>query len=155
MNKQWMKKYGEIISGKRGRWIVLFTWLLLAAVLNGTLPQANSQTNEMAANLEQESPSQQAKMIGAKEFPANSGTPALLTWYRSTGITDEDLSNIQQYSMDMDEKPVESQDSVVPFYQFPLPVLKQQLSQDGITLILPITFKKDTDKEIIATGIKD
>lgn len=153
MEKKWFKKYGNAVSGKKGRWIVLITWLLLVAVLNVTLPQADSQKNEMAHNLESQSPSQQAKKVAEKEFPATSGTPALLTWYKSTGITDEDLSLIQKYSKELDKNPVNSQDSIVPFYQFPLPVLKQQLSQDGTTLILPVTFKKDTDKGIIADGL--
>ncbi|SMQ66264.1 MMPL family protein [Bacillus sp. OV166] len=136
MEKKWFKMYGNAVSGKKGRWIVLITWLLLVAVLNVTLPQADSQKNEMAQNLESHSPSQQAKKVAEKEFPATSGTPALLTWYKSAGITDEDLSLIQKYSKELDKNPVNSLDSVVPFYQFPLPVLKQQLSQDGTTLIL-------------------
>jgi len=153
LEKQWFKKYGNAVSGKKGRWIVLITWLILAAVLNATLPQANSQKNEMAKNLESTTPSQQAKIVAEKEFPTTSGTPALLTWYKSTGITEVDLSLIQKYSKELDKNPVDSQDTVVPFYQFPLPALKQQLSEDGTTLILPVTFKKEADKEQIADGI--
>ncbi|MEH7072483.1 MMPL family transporter [Neobacillus drentensis] len=153
MKNQWFKTYGNAISGKKGRWFVLVVWLLLAAVLNMVLPQANSQKNEMAFNLELTSPSQQAKKVAEKEFPTTSGTPALLTWYKSTGITNEDLTLIQSYTMELDKNPVDSQDTIVPFYQFPLPALKQQLSPDGTTLILPVTFQKDTDKEIIKDGL--
>ncbi|MBV7508140.1 MMPL family transporter [Bacillus sp. sid0103] len=153
MEKQWVKMYGNAVSGKKGRWIVLLIWLLLATVLNGTLPQANSQKNEMASNLETSTPSQQAKIIAEKEFPSTSGIPALLTWYKATGLTEVDLALIQKYSKELDQNPVDSQDSVVPFYQLPLPALKQQLSEDGTTLILPVTFKRDTDKEKIADGL--
>ncbi|MEH7306176.1 MMPL family transporter [Neobacillus drentensis] len=153
MEKQWVKRYGNAVSGKKGRWIVLFFWLLLAVVLNGTLPQANSQKNEMASNLDSSTPSQQAKIVAEQEFPSTSGTPALLTWYKATGMTEEDLTLIQKYSKELDQNPVDSQDSVIPFYQLPLPALKQQLSEDGTTLILPVTFKKDTDKEKIADGL--
>ncbi|MDR6124706.1 RND superfamily putative drug exporter [Bacillus sp. SLBN-46] len=149
-----MENYGNAVSGKKGRWIVLLAWLVLAAVLNVTLPQANSQKNEMAPNLEEETWSEQANKIAEKEFPASSGTPALLTWYRASGITDNDLSLIQQYTKEVTENPVSSQDTIVPFYQFPLPVLKEQLSKDGTTLILPLSFKKGADKEKIAEGIK-
>ncbi|WP_413302379.1 MMPL family transporter [Bacillus sp. 1P10SD] len=154
MEKKWIERYGNAVSGKKGRWIVLLAWLVLAAVLNVTLPQANSQKNEMAPNLEKETWSEQANIIAEKEFPASSGTPALLTWYQASGITDNDLSLIQQYTKDLTDNPVSSQDTIVPFYQFPLPVLKEQLSKDGTTLILPITFKKGSDKEKIAEGIK-
>lgn len=153
LKKRWFKKYSNAVSGKKGRWIVLLIWLLLAAVLNVILPQADSQKNEMASNLNSTTPSQQAKMIAEKEFPSTSGTPALLTWYKATGIAEEDLSLIQKYSEELDKHPLDSQDSVIPLYQFPLPVLKQQLSKDGTTLILPVTFKKGTDKEIISDGL--
>lgn len=153
MKQKWLKIYGNTVSGKKGRWVVLITWLLLAAVINMALPQANSQKNEMAANLESTSPSQQAKKVAEKEFPATSGTPALLTWYKSTGMTNEDLTLIQKYSKELAKNPVNSQDHVMPLDQFPLPVLKQQLSQDGTTLLLPVTFKKGTDKGIIADGL--
>ncbi|MGG3560203.1 MMPL family transporter [Neobacillus rhizosphaerae] len=153
MEKKWIERYGNAVSGKKGRWIVLLAWLVLAAVLNVTLPQANSQKNEMAPNLEEETWSEQANNIAEKEFPSSSGTPALLTWYRASGITDNDLSLIQQYTKDVTENPVTSQDTIVPFYQFPLPVLKEQLSKDGTTLILPISFNKGADKEKIAEGI--
>jgi putative drug exporter of the RND superfamily len=155
MKKKWIEKYGEAISGKKGRWIVLIIWLVLAAVLNFTLPQANSQKNELAPNLEAKAPSQQAKAKAEKEFPATSGTPALLTWYKSAGLTEEDLTLIQKYSEDLDKNPIKFQDSVVPLYKFPLPVLKKQLSTDSTTLILPITFKKDIDKEKIAEGLTE
>ncbi|MEH7439562.1 MMPL family transporter [Neobacillus drentensis] len=154
MEKKWIERYGNAVSGKKGRWLVLLAWIVLAAVLNVTLPQANSQKNEMAPNLEEETWSEQANKIAEKEFPASSGTPALLTWYRASGITDNDLSLIQQFTKDATENPVSSQDTIVPFYQFPLPVLKEQLSKDGTTLILPLSFKKGADKEEIAEGIK-
>jgi putative drug exporter of the RND superfamily len=154
LEKKWIENYGNAVSGKKGRWIVLLAWLVLAAVLNVTLPQANSQKNEMAPNLAEETWSEQANKIAEKEFPASSGTPALLTWYRASGITDNDLSLIQQYTKEVTENPVSSQDTIVPFYQFPIPVLKEQLSKDGTTLILPLSFKKGEDKEKIAEGIK-
>jgi putative drug exporter of the RND superfamily len=154
LEKKWIENYGNAVSGKKGRWIVLLAWLVLAAVLNVTLPQANSQKNEMAPNLAEETWSEQANKIAEKEFPASSGTPALLTWYRASGITDNDLSLIQQYTKEVTENPVSSQDTIVPFYQFPLPVLKEQLSKDGTTLILPLSFKKGADKEKIAEGIE-
>ncbi|HEY2422358.1 MAG TPA: MMPL family transporter [Neobacillus sp.] len=155
MNKKWLEKYGEAITGKKGRWIVLITWVLLAAILNIALPQASSQKNELAGNLAATTPSQQAKVLAAKEFPANTGTPALLTWYRSTGITEVDLTLIQKYTKEIDEHPVKYQDAVAPFYKIPLPVLKKQLSTDGTTLILPITFEKDIETAKISDGITE
>jgi putative drug exporter of the RND superfamily len=155
MEKKWYEKYGEMVSGKKGRWIILIAWLLIAAILNGTLPQANTQKNEKAPNLESTLPSQQAKKIADREFTINSGVPALLTWYRATGITDEDLSLIQQFSKEVDTHPVKYQETIAPFYMVPLPGLKQQLSKDSTTLILPVTFKKNIEVEEMAKGINE
>lgn len=146
MKKTWFEKYGEAVSGKKGRWFILAAWLLIAAVLNMTLPQASTQKNELAPNLPETSMSQQAKKIVEREFATDSGTPALLTWYRSTGITDNDIALIQQYSKDVQTNPVKYQKAIMPFHQLPLPVLKQQmLSKDGTTMILPVTFKKNVE----------
>ncbi|WML43218.1 MMPL family transporter [Neobacillus sp. PS3-40] len=155
VKKKWFEKYGEVVSGKKGRWLILISWLLLAAILNGILPQANAQKNELAPNLQSSSPSQQAKKIADREFSTNSGTPALFTWHRSNGITDDDLSLIQRYSKEIEAHPVKFQDNVAPFYKIPLPVLKQQLSKDGTTLILPISFQKNREVEEIAKGINE
>ncbi len=146
MKKSWFEKYRETVSGKKSKWVILFAWLLLAAVLNITLPQANTQKNDLAANLPSTTMSQQAKKLIEKEFSAESGTPALLTWYRSTGLTDDDLTLIQHYASNLETNPVKHQQAVLPLNQFPLPVLKQQLlSKDGTTLILPVTFQKKTE----------
>ena len=76
MKKKWLKKYGKLVSWERKEDGLLFLHgYYLLAVLNITLPQANTQKNEMAANLESTSPSQQAKKVADKEFPATSGTP--------------------------------------------------------------------------------
>lgn len=146
MKKTWFEKFIEAVSGRKSRWIILISWLLIAAILNMSLPQANSQKNELAPNLPDSSLSQQARKIVDKEFTSDAGTPALLTWYRSTGITDKDIMLIQQYSKDAEKNPVEHQKAIMPLYQLPLPVLKQQMvSKDGTTLILPVSFEKKVE----------
>lgn len=155
MEKKWYQTFGEGITGKKGRWVVLLAWLLLAAVLNMTLPQANSQKNELALNLESSLPSQQAKDMVNKEFSSDSGTPALLTWYRATGITDKDLTLIQQFTKEVSEHPVKYDQFIVPFYRLPLPALKADLSKDGTTLVLPVIFQKKLETAQLEEGINE
>lgn len=155
MIKIWFEKFGEFISEKKGRWIVLISWILLAAILNFTLPQASTQKNDLAPNLSQNTPSQQAKKLAEKEFSSNSGIPALLTWYRASGLTTNDLRTIQSYSKLIDEQPVPAQEMVAPYYKFPLPMLKGQISKDGTTLVLPVNFKKNQEVGTLASGIKE
>ncbi|MDP4083711.1 MAG: MMPL family transporter [Bacillota bacterium] len=155
MRKNWLEKVGEIVSGKKGRWIIVICWLVIAAIVNISFPQASKEKNDLAANLVSTSPSQQAKKVADKEFSTNSGTPALLTWYRASGLTNQDLVQIQKYSQELDQHPVKYQETVVPLYRFPLPVLKGQLSKDGTTIVLPVIFKKNQEVDALAGGIKE
>jgi putative drug exporter of the RND superfamily len=154
MKKNRFEHYIEMVSSKRGRWITVVIWLLLALVLNLVFPQASSQKNDRAANLASDTPSQQAQQLIDQEFSTGAGTPALLTWYRGAGLTEDDLAKIQQISLSLTEKPVEYQQSVVPFHQMPIQVLKGQVSKDGTTLILPVSFIEAAGSDEMNTGIE-
>ncbi|MDF2606657.1 MAG: hypothetical protein K0S34_852 [Bacillales bacterium] len=153
MNKNLTGKYGELVGGRRGRWITLAIWLILLAVLNLTLTQASTQKNDTARNLSNDMPSQKAQAISENYFSDGTGTPALFTWYRSSGLTNVDLQNIQKLTQDLEQNPSEYQSSVVPLHRLPIPALKAQISSDGTTLILPVTFKKGASSEEMEKGI--
>lgn len=134
----------RFVSGKTGRWITLFAWICLVLVLSLTLPQASSQKNESAANLSEDSPSREAESIINKEFPSEQGTPALITFHRDTGLSNEDLTQIQKLTGELSEEPILHQQSVVPLHQLPLEALQQQVSEDGTTFVLAVLFEKST-----------
>ncbi|MFP7254053.1 MMPL family transporter [Terribacillus goriensis] len=148
-----MQKLGAFISGKSGRWIILAAWIVLALVLNLTLPQANSQEDEQAETFLNDTNSEEAARIIEEEFADNSGLPALLTWYQEDGLTDEDLQSIQQFSADLQEADLEAA-TVTPFQDIPLPALKEQLSDDGTTLVMPILFDNGTATETVEAGLE-
>ncbi|WP_366247964.1 MMPL family transporter [Terribacillus aidingensis] len=148
-----MQKLGAFISGKSGRWIILAAWIVLALVLNLTLPQANSQEDEQAETFLNDTNSEEAARIIEEEFTDNSGLPALLTWYQEDGLTDEDLQSIQQFSADLQEADLEAA-TVTPFQDIPLPALKEQLSDDGTTLVMPILFDNGTATETVEAGLE-
>ncbi len=147
-----MQKLGAFISGKSGRWIILAAWIVLALVLNLTLPQANSQEDEQAETFLNDTNSEEAARIIEEEFSDNSGLPALLTWYQEDGLTDEDLQSIQQFSADLQEADIEAA-TVTPFQDIPLPALKEQLSDDGTTLVMPILFDNGTATDTVEAGL--
>lgn len=148
-----MQKLGAFISGKSGRWIILAAWIVLALVLNLTLPQANSQEDEQAETFLNDTNSEEAARIIEEEFADNSGLPALLTWYQEDGLTDEDLQSIQQFSADLQEADLEAA-TVTPFQDIPLPALKEQISDDGTTLVMPILFDNGTATETVEAGLE-
>ncbi|MFB1097587.1 MMPL family transporter [Terribacillus sp. JSM ZJ617] len=148
-----MQKLGAFISGKSGRWIILAAWIVLALVLNLTLPQANSQEDAQAETFLNDTNSEEAARIIEEEFADNSGLPALLTWYQEDGLSDEDLQSIQQFSADLQEADLEAA-TVTPFQDIPLPALKEQLSDDGTTLVMPILFDNGTATETVEAGLE-
>lgn len=152
--KGFIHNYTKAVGGKIGKWLTLVIWIAVVALLNMIFPQANSYENNLAANLTDDQPSVIAQKLAEKEFPSGSGQPALLTWYRSTGITDGDLQNIQKLSEDLSKEKLPHQLDSIPLHQMPLPALKEQLSEDGKAFIFPVLFDKDASTEELNDSIE-
>ncbi|RDI41909.1 MMPL family transporter [Falsibacillus pallidus] len=155
MKTSWFEKYGNWVSSKKGKWITLVVWILILAAVNLTLPQASSQKNDLAANLSSSKPSVEAQKLAEKEFPSGDGKPALLTWYRSSGLTDDDIAGIQKLSKDLADNPLPEQLNSVPIHEMPLPAVKQLISKDGTTLVYPILFDKKASTEKVKASLKE
>ncbi len=153
MERSWFKRYSSFVSGKKGRWLTVIIWVVLLAVVNLSFPQANTQSDDTAPNFDRHTPSVQAQKLADKEFPSGSGIPALLTWYRSTGITDQDLTDIQSLSESLSKDPLPHQLDNIPLDKMPLPALKKQLSDDGTTFVQPVLFEKKAGTEELNKSI--
>ncbi|SNZ03748.1 putative drug exporter of the RND superfamily [Terribacillus aidingensis] len=149
-----MKKFGSLISGKYGRWVIVAVWIVLALVLNLTLPHANSQEDAQAETFLNDTNSEEAARIIEEEFSTNSGLPALLTWHQENGLSDQDLKTIQQFSAKLQDADIEAA-TVTPLQDIPLPALKEQLSDDGTTLVMPIVFESGTATETVEAGLAE
>ncbi|MFK2825213.1 MMPL family transporter [Bacillus sp. B190/17] len=152
--KNSLESYGSFVSGKKGRWIVVVTWALLILILNLMLPQASSQKNERADLFLEKTDSVKAQEIIEREFGTNTGPPALLTWYRAGQLTEADLVSIQLLTKKLTDEPVKHA-NVPPFHQMPLPVLKEQISEDGTTFVLPVVFEQNLETEEIKQGLEE
>lgn len=150
-----MENYFKFVSGKKGKWIIVALWLVVAAFLNMTFPQAEAEKKDGASNFTDSAPAEQAKQLAKEEFPSFTGVPALLTWYHSEGLNEGDLASIQQLSQILTEKPVSHQKEVAPLHMIPLPALSKQISEDGTTIILPLTFEKGATAEEMDKGLEE
>ncbi|OIK13279.1 hypothetical protein BIV60_14425 [Bacillus sp. MUM 116] len=145
MKQNWLSRWGELVSGKKGRWITILIWMFVILLLNITLPQANLQKNERADVFLKKVDSQKAKEIIDKNFGSSNGNPALLTWYKKSQLSNGDLTSIQTLTKKLvEENPIEGM-QVPPFYKIPLPGLKQQVSKDGTTFVLPLVFDQNLE----------
>ena len=89
--------FGSIVAGKRGKWVTLLVWVVLAGVLSMWLPSVNDEEINNAPNLLNTAPSVQAQKLIEEEFPSTGGVPALLVWHREGPLTDEDLTHINEF----------------------------------------------------------
>ncbi|UOQ43267.1 MMPL family transporter [Halobacillus salinarum] len=154
MENNRFETFSQRVSGKKGKWITLAIWIVIIGLLNGLLPQANSQEDNAAPNFDEEVPSVEASALAKDQFPSRSGVPALITWYRESGLTNDDLAHIQAISKQITEEPLVHQEGTVPFFQLPPQALKQQVSEDGTTFIQPIFLEESAETEAYKEDLK-
>ncbi|ANE47226.1 membrane protein [Paenibacillus swuensis] len=152
--EHFLGRFGQAIAGKRTRWVTIIVWVALVVVLNMLFPQANSQTVENAPNLAEDRPSVVAEKLAKEQFPNESGVPALIVFHREGGMQDADLTKAGQIAEYFTATPLPNQTLIPPLHKLPPPVLKQQLSEDGSTLVLPIFFDKSADVEQLKESIE-
>lgn len=144
-----IEKLAGIIAGPRTRWVTLAAWIIIAALLSVFLPAVGEKEQSNAPNLEADSPSVVADQLIKEKFPSSSGIPALVVWHRESGLTEEDYLLIQKTTQTIVEAPLKEQGEVVPLHQMPLPALKAFASDDGTTLVQPISFGEQTETEVL------
>lgn len=145
--------YGKWVAGKKTKWITVLVWVILAVVLNLIWPAVGEQENNNAANLKENEPSVIAQMVADREFPNDSGIPALIVIHKESGLGTEDLTKLQELTLQLEENPVPHQTAVIPLHKLPPQALSAQLSEDGSTLVLPVFFEDEADAEELGQGL--
>ncbi|MEK5051902.1 MMPL family transporter [Niallia sp. FSL K6-0212] len=153
--KHYIQRYFTAVTSKKGKWITLIAWLLLVGIVSMFLPQASSQKNDLARNIPTTALSQQAEEKIKEEFPNEQGTPALIAWYRSTGLSNQDLQQIQELTKQLTEKPLIHQEMIIPYHQLPIEAVKRQISEDGTTFVFPLLFENNLATSELKTGVQE
>ncbi|MBP1989276.1 MMPL family transporter [Paenibacillus eucommiae] len=152
-NHSLFERLGGIVAGRRSKWVTLFTWILLTGLLSAVWPGVNSQENNAAQKLPDDALSLMAAKIQKEQFPSSEGVPALVVWYRAGGLQDEDITAVQNVAKQLQDSPLESQTGILPLDQMPLPAVKGVISNDGTTLVLPVTFMEATETDVLNQNI--
>ena len=153
MTNSKLEKISRMTSGKVSRWVVIATWLVVTIILSMVFPAVGDRTKDNAPNLPANSDSVVANELIKKEFPNSKGVPALLTWHREGGLTNNDLAEIQYVARTLTKYPLNQQSYVPPLDQVPLPALKSSVSKDGTTFVQPIFFKEDAETDQLAKNL--
>lgn len=147
-------RLSKVMTGKISRWVVIAIWVIATVLLTFLLPAVNDKTENVPTDLPADSDSVVADELIKKEFPNSSGIPALLTWHREGGLTDADLTEIQNLSKELTESPLKQQSFLPPLHNAPLPALKGSVSEDGTTFVQPLFFEETAGTAVLEKNIE-
>lgn len=147
-----LEKIASYFTGKISKWMTLLVWILVAVVLTVTLPSVNKEVQNNASNLPNDAASVQAEQMIEQYFPNSAGLPALLVWHREDGLTEEDYSLMKSLAEKLSNDPLEAQEAIMPLHMMNVP-LQMLTSEDGSTLIFPISFSESAETETLKENL--
>ncbi|MBD8038364.1 MMPL family transporter [Solibacillus sp. A46] len=153
MSKHPLEKWGSAMGGKNTRWIVVGLWIVFAVTFALIFPQINSVENFAGDEIPETYTSIQAGKILEEEFASDSGIPLLITWYNESGITEQDLTNIQGLYKQLADDPLNGQESIPPFHELPAQALMGLLSENGAALVTPVFFSPDKNTDVLKENL--
>ena len=155
MKKHPLERWGEIMGGKKSRWVVLGLWLAFAVILAFVFPQVNSVENYSGEDLPEDEMSIEASALIDEEFSSDAGLPLLIVWYKDAGLEMSDIQNIQSLYGELAENPLQKQQSVPPFAQLPPQALMGSLSENGKSIVTPIFFEETIDTDVLKENYEE
>lgn len=138
--KDILKNWGGIVANAKTRWITIFFWILLIGIFSFIWPQVNDRETTDNQLLPEDAMSVEANKISNQEFASEAGTPLLLVWHRSAGLSDSDYEMIQELYRTLAKTPVDEQSFIPPFHDAPIQALAGSASEDGVILNTPVFF---------------
>lgn len=153
MSKHPLEKWGSIMGGKNTRWVVVALWLIFAVALAFIFPQINSVENYAGEELPETYTSVKAGQIIEEQFASDSGIPLLITWYKESGLTEQDLTKIQSLYKDLAENPLQGQEMIPPFHEIPVQALMGSLSENGAAIVTPVFFSSSETTEVFKENL--
>lgn len=153
VSKHPLEKWGSAMGGKNTRWIVVGLWIVFAVTFALIFPQINSVENFAGDEIPETYTSIQAGKILEEEFASDSGIPLLITWYNESGITEQDLTNIQGLYKQLADDPLNGQESIPPFHELPAQALMGLLSENGAALVTPVFFSPDKNTDVLKENL--
>lgn len=154
MKKHPLEKWGDLVGGKRSRWITLALWLVIVGVLAAVFPQINSVENFAGDDLPEEMMSLEASALIEEQFPTDSGIPLLIVWYKEAGLEIEDLQGIQSLYSELAENPLEGQTTLPPFGEMPTEALLGAVSENGKSIVTPVFFSTAVNTEVLQANLE-
>jgi len=132
----------DFSSSKRGKFLVIALWLVIAIALKATAPNlATLYDNRANQRLPSAADSQVANRLLLKEFPSSRGLPAIIVFHDPVGLTVDDRIRIHRVSdWSASNKRPSLVDEALSVFTVPY-AGSQLLYADGSTIISLLTLK--------------
>src|ERR1039457_3697188 len=127
----------DAASSRRGKYVTMLVWLIVAIVLVVVAPKlSNIYNNNVTQSIPSDANSQQAQQVLLKEFPNSRGTSAVLVFYDKNGLNSGDNTRTQQMSnwLISKAKPIDV-GTVLSIFTVPQ-AASQFISKDGTTMTM-------------------
>ncbi|HVB21588.1 MAG TPA: MMPL family transporter [Ktedonobacteraceae bacterium] len=145
----------DAASSRRGKFVTMIVWLIVAIVLVVVAPKLSSiYNNTVTQSIPADANSQQAQQMLLKEFPSSRGTPAILVFYDKNGLSSSDNVHAKQMSdwLTSSAKPADV-GAVLSVFTVPQ-AASQLISKDKTTMTMVVTLNGSTTDATFQDNIK-
>ena len=137
MNK-FLHPITDWVSTKRGMWITITSWLVLMVALS-IGPSVNEYQVANFQSLPDDAQSIIADDKLKEYFPEDEGTPGILVFHNLE--SEIAIEEVQEILAEISAATITGIDSIVDISQLPPPALEGFISEDGTTMIVPMTLE--------------
>ncbi|HSI66397.1 MAG TPA: MMPL family transporter [Planococcus sp. (in: firmicutes)] len=137
MNK-FLHPITDWVSTKRGMWITITIWLIMMIALSMG-PRVSDYQVANFQSLPDDAESIIADDKLKEYFPNDEGTPGILVFHNPEGAVA--IEEVQEILAEISAATITGVDSIVDISQLPPPALEGFISEDGTTIIVPMTLE--------------
>ncbi|MEI6045265.1 MAG: MMPL family transporter, partial [Chloroflexota bacterium] len=152
---------GKLVTGPRGRWVVLLVWIILTGLLSSLPPTlASLYDNNLLYDIGDQESVQGTRLL-AREFPEQRNLPAIIVFHNPSGLNDSDYAKAKQIGEWLVSKdaPVskQGQAQVVRVVSiFTLPQARSELvSANGTTMSMVVPLNSSPADGSLTETIKE
>ena len=147
----------DFSSSRRGKWIVIASWLLLAAVVVPLAPSLSDVTNDDSSTfLPDDAESTEVDRLVEERFPSDT-TPAIVVFRNPDGLTDDQKAfadTLTEWAASDEAPDSIDAEGIVSIYTVPQ-AAEGLVSEDGTTMTMVIGVTGDPNSDAYLDAIRD
>jgi len=150
--KSFLQSITDFVTTKKGMWITLAVWFILAMGLAVFAPSANDYKVSRIDTIPENAKSVIAEKKIDRYFKDDDGTPAILVFQATKG--EIAFSQLGEITDKIAEADIHGIEQVVPLSMMPPQAAVHFLSEDKTTALVPVTFNSSLETKDLDNGLK-